>query len=129
MVKSQPTTTPYGKVRKIRKSALIALVASLSLCSYTSVAAPKQAEYLDRGVVALPSGNGIFISWRMLGDDPADISFNVYRNGTKVNGSPITNSTNFYDGSGITSAAYTVRPIVNGQELQANAAKPTWTNP
>jgi rhamnogalacturonan endolyase len=129
MVKLQPPTKQTGNNRKLRKNALFSLVAGLSLVSHLSVAAPKQAEYLDRGVVALPSGNGIFISWRMLGDDPADISFNVYRNGTKVNGSPITNSTNFYDGSGTTSAAYTVRPIVNGQELQANRAKPTWSNP
>jgi rhamnogalacturonan endolyase len=129
MVKLQPPPKQTRNNRKLRKSALFALVAGLSLVSHISVAAPKQAEYLDRGVVALPSGNGIFISWRMLGDDPANISFNVYRNGTKVNGSPVTNSTNFFDGSGTTSAAYTVRPIVNGQELQANRAKPTWSNP
>jgi|SRR5690554_2974253 len=111
------------------KTLMFTLCAGLSFSAAVSLAAPKQAEYLDRGVVALPSGNGIFISWRMLGDDPNNISFNVYRNGARVNGSPITDSTNFYDGSGTTSAAYTVRPIVNGQELQANPAKPTWSNP
>jgi len=39
-----------------------------------SFAAPRQAEHLDRGVVALPSGNGIFVSWRFLGNDPGDIA-------------------------------------------------------
>jgi rhamnogalacturonan endolyase len=131
MVKLQPPL--IKKIPKqpgfLRRAGVIALFTTLAAVSQSSLAAPKQAEHLDRGVVALPSGNGIFISWRFLGNDPNDIAFNVYRNGTKVNGSPITNSTNYYDGSGTTSAAYTVRPIVNGRELQANRAKPTWSNP
>ncbi|HTF98210.1 MAG TPA: cellulose binding domain-containing protein [Cellvibrio sp.] len=129
MVKLQLHQNHIERALKIPKKMLTALIITLPLLGNPSTAAPQQAEYLDRGVVALPSGSGIFISWRMLGDDPADIAFNVYRNGTKVNGSPITNSTNFHDGSGVTSAAYTVRPIVNGRELRANAAKPTWNNP
>ncbi|RYY76323.1 MAG: pseudouridine synthase [Gammaproteobacteria bacterium] len=99
-----------------------------SLC-WSSAEAARQAEYLDRGVVAMPSGSGVFVSWRMLGDDPTNISFNVYRNGTKITSNPITNSTNYFDGSGTTNAAYTIRPLVNGAELTANAAKATWTNP
>lgn len=91
--------------------------------------AARQAEYLDRGVVALPAGNGIFISWRMLGDDPSNIGFNVYRNGTKITSTPITNSTNYVDTAGTTSAAYSVRPVINGVEYTANAAKATWNNP
>nr|AAK20911.1 rhamnogalacturonan lyase [Cellvibrio japonicus] len=86
-------------------------------------------EYLDRGVVALPSGSGIYIGWRMLGDDPANIGFHVYRNGTRITSSPITNSTNYFDASGSSSAAYTVRPVVNGVEQAANPAKATWSNP
>ncbi len=132
MVKSQTypwlVSSLHG-LAALRKPVAVGCLAALAVMPPYSHAAPKQAEYLDRGVVALPSGNGIFISWRMLGDDPGNISFNVYRNGTKVNGSPITNSTNFFDGSGTVSAAYTVRPIIDGRELQANRAKPTWSNP
>ncbi len=113
---------------RLRKTLLACLCAGLSLASVGSFAA-RQAEYLDRGVVALPSGSGILVSWRMLGDDPSNISFNVYRNGTKITGSPITNSTNYLDTSGTTSAAYTVRAVVNGTELAANPAKATWANP
>ncbi len=98
-----------------------------------TVAAPsfaaRQTEYLDRGVVALPSGSGVFISWRMLGDDPAAVGFNVYRNGTKITASPITTSTNYFDATGTTSAAYTIRPVINGVEYAANAAKATWSDP
>ncbi|HSX85759.1 MAG TPA: pseudouridine synthase, partial [Cellvibrio sp.] len=101
------------------------LVGTLAAPSF----AARQAEYLDRGVVALPAGNGVFISWRMLGNDPASIGFNVYRNGTKITSSPVTNSTNYLDSSGTASAAYTVRPVINGVEYDANAAKATWSNP
>jgi rhamnogalacturonan endolyase len=130
MVKHNSTSSYFTnclkKLSVIRKPAILGLCATLALCTaVASHAAPKQAEHLDRGVVALPSGNGVFISWRFLGNDPSDIAFN----GTKVNGSPITNSTNYQDAGGTASAAYTIRPIINGRELRANAAKPTWSNP
>ncbi|HSC66264.1 MAG TPA: cellulose binding domain-containing protein [Cellvibrio sp.] len=128
--KSSWLTESLKGLDSMQKPLVIGFCAVLAICAVTQTqAAPRQAEYLDRGVVALPSGNGIFISWRFLGNDPDNISFNVYRNGTKVNSSPITNSSNFFDGSGSVSAAYTVRPIVNGKELNANAANPTWSNP
>jgi len=36
-------------------------------------------ECLDRGVIAVSADGGAFISWRLLGTDPADIGFNLYR--------------------------------------------------
>jgi hypothetical protein len=37
-----------------------------------------RAEHLDRGVVALPAGEGrIYVGWRLLKGDPNDIAFNV----------------------------------------------------
>ncbi|WP_331350638.1 cellulose binding domain-containing protein [Cellvibrio sp. UBA7671] len=113
----------------LRKTLLACLCAGLSGIMALPSFAARQAEYLDRGVVALPSGSGVLISWRMLGNDPASISFNVYRNGSKITAAPITNSTNYLDTSGTTSAAYTVRAVINGTELAANPAKATWANP
>jgi rhamnogalacturonan endolyase len=113
----------------LRKTLLTCLCAGLTGLIAAPGFAARQAEYLDRGVVALPSGSGVLISWRMLGDDPGNISFNVYRNGSKITSSPITNSTNYLDSSGTTSAAYTVRAVINGTELAANPAKATWANP
>jgi hypothetical protein len=84
----------------------------------------RQAENLDRGVVAIHRGSGsVYVGWRMLGLDPADIGFNVYRAlGTaapvKVNAQPVTTSTNLLD-NGVNLAAgvtYTVRPVVAGVE-------------
>lgn len=113
----------------LRKTLMACLCTGLAGLMAVPSFAARQAEYLDRGVVALPSGNGVLVSWRMLGDDPSAISFNVYRNGTKITASPITNSTNYLDTSGTSSAAYTVRAVVNGTELAANSANATWVNP
>jgi rhamnogalacturonan endolyase len=84
----------------------------------------RQMENLGRGVVAMNQGGGkIFISWRMLGTDPDDIAFNLYRatgdgEPVKINTVPITDSTNYVDTGVDTtkSNAYFVRPIVSGVE-------------
>ncbi|WP_440119655.1 rhamnogalacturonan lyase [Paenibacillus sp. QZ-Y1] len=85
-------------------------------------------EFLDRGVVAVKTGTGVFVSWRLLGTEGSNVSFNVYRDGTKVNASPITNSTNLQDASGTSSSKYTVRAVVSGTEQTASAATSVWGN-
>jgi rhamnogalacturonan endolyase len=82
----------------------------------------RQLEELNRGVVSVRSGNGNFVSWRLLGTDPANVAFNVYRAGTLVNPSPITNSTNLFDNGAAAGVAYTVRAVVNGAEQPASPA-------
>jgi hypothetical protein len=84
----------------------------------------RQMEYLTRGVVASKaSSTSAYISWRLLGNDPSNIAFNLYRsaNGaaaTKLNGSPIAATTEFADStlSSAVSNRYFVRPILNGVE-------------
>ncbi|WP_244552210.1 rhamnogalacturonan lyase [Paenibacillus sp. ov031] len=85
-------------------------------------------EFLDRGVVAVKTGTGVFVSWRLLGTEGSNVSFNVYRDGTKVNASPITNSTNLQDASGTSSSKYTVRAVVSGTEQAASTAASVWGN-
>jgi hypothetical protein len=89
------------------------------------VNAPKQMEYLDRGLVAIKDGNKIFLSWRLLGTDPATISFNIYKNGVKINTQPISTSTNYIDNS-ITDGEYAVRAIVNNVEQSPSVAAKIW---
>jgi rhamnogalacturonan endolyase len=85
-------------------------------------------ENLGRGVVAVNQGGGkVFISWRMLGTDPDNIAFNLYRavDGAapaKLNTDPISKVT-FYEDSGLDagkSYAYTVKPVVDGKEQDAS---------
>ncbi|MGC5775353.1 rhamnogalacturonan lyase [Paenibacillus pabuli] len=85
-------------------------------------------EFLDRGVVAVKTGAGVFVSWRLLGTEGSNVSFNVYRDGTKVNASPITNSTTLQDAGGTSSSKYTVRAVVSGTEQAASAAASVWGN-
>jgi rhamnogalacturonan endolyase len=92
--------------------------------------AQRQMEDLGRGVVAVHQGAGkVYVGWRMLGTDPADIAFNLYRTTGKgkplcLTPQPLTASTNFTDqvpdlGQG---NAYFVRPVLKGKEQEASAA-------
>ena len=68
----------------------IVLVAGFVALSASVSQAARQIEYLDRGLVAVKTTGGVFVGWRVLGTDPASLAFNIYRDGTKVNASPIT---------------------------------------
>lgn len=86
----------------------------------TSTVGGKQLESLDRGVVSVRSGSANLVSWRLLGTDPAGVGFNVYRAGTKVNSSPVVDSTNFLDAGAAAGSAYTVAAVVGGIEQSAS---------
>ena len=74
------------------------------------------------------SGNGNLVSWRLLGSDPRDIAFNVYRGSTRVNSTPLTSATSYLDAGAPADASYTVRPVVDGVELGPSAASLNFTN-
>ena len=110
-------------MRKI--NSLLVMLALYSLCSFSLQAEKRQMEFLNRGLVAVKVGNGVFLSWRMLGTDSKSISFNLYRNNnTLVNQAPIATSTNFLDSIGTLADTYTVKPILNGREEPAENAIP-----
>ncbi|MFG2432669.1 rhamnogalacturonan lyase [Streptomyces sp. NPDC048590] len=85
----------------------------------SALAAARVAERLDRGPVAVPASGGILVTWRMLGDDPSDVSFKLYRGSTLIS---TTTKTNFLDTSGSSSATYEIRAIVNGVEQPGEKA-------
>jgi len=84
--------------------------------------AQRWMENLNRGVVAVKQSNtSAFISWRVLGTDPDNISFNLYRktgnnDPVKLNNTPITGGTNWVDDAIATNQdnAYYVETIING---------------
>ena len=91
-----------------------------------------QLEQLDRGLVAVSTSEGVFLSWRLLASEAtgatdtglAGPDFAVYRDGTKI--ATVTDSTNYADASGTATARYTVAPVVNGIELEASAPVSAW---
>lgn len=91
-------------------------------------AAPRQMEWLDRGLIARPTdGVGVYLGWRMLGTEPDAIAFNVYRRygagePVKLNQQPIHASTNYTDDEADLAQAvtYSVRPVTDGREQPAD---------
>lgn len=79
----------------------------------------RQMEELDRAPVAMKTEEGVFVSWRMLGTDPESISFNIYRDGEKINAEPITASTNYVDKDGKAESIYEVRAVLEGKERKS----------
>lgn len=68
-------------------------------------------ESLDRGLVAVPADDGVLVRWRLLGTDPDRIGFHLFRDGTKVNGPPIRDRTNYLDPDGTTTSTYSLKPV------------------
>ena len=106
----------------------ILLFSELAYCdSVQSNHRPRYMERLSRGLIAVDQGDGkVYIGWRLLGTDPADISFNVYRGSKKLNSKPITNSTNFVDSQAEQGGSYSVRALVGGVEQQASKSVNAW---
>ncbi|HEY1202929.1 MAG TPA: rhamnogalacturonan lyase, partial [Niastella sp.] len=90
------------------------------------LAAQKQMERLNRGVVAVrTSTSQVYVGWRLFGNDPSGIGFNVYRNSTLLNATPITGSTNYVDNIS-TNSTYSVRPVINGVEQASSELASVW---
>lgn len=98
------------------KTKFLFVLLSLFLCGSISYA-QRKTDNLNRGLVAVvpKSGSGIFLSWRVQADEYYDVTYNVYRNGTKLNSEPL-NVSNYYDASGSASYTYTVKAVVKGVE-------------
>ncbi len=86
----------------------------------------RQMEYLDRGIIAVPTQGGTFVSWRLLGTDPADVAFHLYRDGKRITEAPLRSSTNFMDTAGTAQSKYSVRAVAGGKEQQASEAATVW---
>ncbi len=83
---------------------------------------------LDRGLVAVKVSSGVFCSWRIAGSEYYDVQYNIYRNGTKLNSTPL-NVSNYTDAGGSASSTYTVKAVVRGvEESTASAAASVWAN-
>ncbi|HMA65776.1 MAG TPA: hypothetical protein VKO63_11275 [Chitinispirillaceae bacterium] len=95
-----------------------------------AISAQRLVENLGRGVVAINKGSGnVYISWRLLGNDPSDIAFNIYRStegadAVKLNTSPITATTDYSDKDvDITkSNAWFVKPVIGNVEQSASTS-------
>ncbi|MBQ8515463.1 MAG: RICIN domain-containing protein [Ruminococcus sp.] len=88
----------------------------------------RMMEKLDRGVAAVNTGSGVFVSWRLLASDESDIGFNVYRTTDgvteKVNSEVLYGGTNFTDTTAdITKEnTYFVKTVYSGAEWETDGS-------
>jgi rhamnogalacturonan endolyase len=103
------------------------LFTTLAFLTAVTASAQRQMEFLQRGMVAIrQDDNSVFVGWRLLGTDPEEATFNVYRAANqqapqKLNDQPLASVTHFVDARAQLDQAnaYHVRPVVNGKELEA----------
>ena len=87
---------------------------------------PRQMEWLDRGLVALETREGVYLSWRVLGTDGDDIGFNLYRNETKITDLAITKTSNHLDTEGRAGDRYAVEVVSKDQPLERSKEVEPW---
>ena len=93
-----------------------------------TIFAQRQMEYLKRGIVAIPSESGVFVSWRLLGTEEQNAKFDVYRTEyrtkgaytKKLNKEPLLEGTNFLDKTAKKGKDYTYFIQSYGEDLTVN---------
>lgn len=88
-----------------------------------------QLEKLNRGVIAVPVKNGVFLSWRMFVDEVTGYcetgltgtDYAVYRNGERI--ALVTDSTNYLDRDGTKADGYRIVPVVGREERHERASQ------
>ncbi len=113
-------------LRKVLLGFLISVML-ITCCSFQqgiSAATARQMENLDRGVVAVKVSSGVYISWRVLGTETADVTYNLYRDSVKLTN--ISGASNYVDKSGTASSKYSVSAVINGNEQAMSSAVSVW---
>ena len=85
-------------------------------------------EKLNRGVIAIADekNKNVYVSWRLLQTDPADITFDVYRSSgnrsAKLNSKPISTTTDFLYRNAVIKGdeSYWVVPLLKGKKGEAS---------
>ncbi len=78
-------------------------------------------ESMDRGLAVMLVDSGVYMSWRLdksedkyFGTASSNVSFNVYKNGAKID--EVIDTTNYTDASGTSADVYAVAPVTDGIE-------------
>jgi rhamnogalacturonan endolyase len=101
----------------------IALVTTaFGLIAGSAHAQPRKMEHLDRGAIAVAADTGVLVSWRILNSDPANQSFDIWRDGKKVK--TVKGVSNWLDANGVAGSSYQIKA---GKETTP-AFKPWATN-
>jgi lysophospholipase L1-like esterase len=83
-------------------------------------------EFLQRGLIAVTTEKGIFLSWRLLGNEPSNTAFHIYRDDDRLTEEPIDAGTNYVDPDGVSSSTYSIQAVVGREEQQPCAPVRVW---
>ena len=106
----------------MRKLILFIVASMLTL----GVQAQRMTDKLDRGLVAMKAGTGVYLSWRIQADEYYDVTYNVYRDGTPV--AQNLSVSNYSDPSGSLTSTYQVAAVVRGVEQGLSTAAKPWSS-
>ena len=106
----------------MKKFIITSLLLMLGITSF----AQRFTDKLDRGLVAVPSGSGNLVSWRVLGEEYYDVTYNLYCNGTRI--AENLQTSNYVHTSGNASSSYQVAAVVRGVEQPKSKSVSRWEN-
>ena len=110
---------------KLKVFAMATMLAT-SMAGLAQNTPASQMEKLDRGLIAVKTSSGNFVSWRLFGTDNDNTTFKVLRNGTSVYSA--TTKTSFQDTAGNTSSKYQVVTIQDGEPVDTSDVVTPWSN-
>lgn len=106
-------------------------VFSVSLRFVVSYIQPRgEAKPLSRGLMALKTGSGVLVSWRLRAtDNLADLRFRLYRGQTLITKTPVCGKTNYLDTGGTLSSVYTLEVVDSqGKVIDRQEGVKPWAN-
>ncbi|WP_246050684.1 rhamnogalacturonan lyase [Asticcacaulis tiandongensis] len=114
---------------KLRHDLLVSVATLGLLTGLGAQAAPRWMETLDRGAVAVPAINGgNLVSWRLLATDAPKTTFDVYRDGKKINSRTLSGATNLVDKDGTPQSTYVIRTRLKGKTTEASEPVRAWAD-
>ncbi len=87
----------------------------------------RRMDDMGRGLVAVKTDNGVFVSWRWEGTESLNVKYNLYKNGAKLNSEPMS-LTNYTDNEGKASDKYSVSAVTDGAEGERCAEVSVWAD-
>ena len=119
------TTVPYFyRVQAVNAGG--AGEASESLETPADTVLERDSERIGRQPVAVAQDGGVYLGWRMNGDDSDDVAFHVYRDGERITDEPVTDSTNLVDPDGSADATYRISLVADDGETWATDEFAVW---
>lgn len=86
------------------------------------------AKPLHRGLLPVHVSGGNFVSWRMRDYDDYKTTYNLYRDGELVKGSPFRSRTNVLDAGAAAGAVYSLEVLQNNEIVERQDNVPTWSD-